>query len=849
LLFVAMSDPTPQPGTPLHGPGGLLGTPGLGSRRARKNRKWGMRLKAKQIVGNLYRGDTGKFQAGSGGSPAGATPKRGFVLSKQPKPTTRAPIKTAKPKKGGGGAAKKPKKVAQTPEQKRLARITEHAQNRQKILAGMNIAPDGQAALGDLADGAQPRDPSAIQRGGLVEAGLVEQAKDGSYRLSASGRAAMAAAASGDAGRAGAIISSARDRTTARTERQQAAAERKRAADAKRAQAAARQAAAAKKPKAAGGGGGGGGSANRQAADIARSARQEALDAARASRQQATAERRRQVEARRAAAVADRQAKQQRVLDRLKRQAQGGAKLTQAQRNQLTDAGMAEDDGTMWRLKAETYGGIKRSKLDDSIFAGPDRSFPIKTAQDVKDAVRSLGRTKHDKAAVKRGIIRRAKAIGAMDALPEDWRTKSFVVFKDHAGQPRWIARTTTAYRDRDGEIISEAALDADSQRMMATKQFGPLRYWHIGQPDPSNLDAPWGPGIDIGDCDYSVVIGRTRIESGTFRSAAIAAKMARVADRHEMSPGFLYPEGHPDSDGVFTAIRTFERSPVPRRYARAANLFTGFAVKEHTMELAEMERRFKAMYQELGLTPEQGLELGQQLLATEKAASTQQIAFKSADAAPAAETPAATIYYGPGNQPGIIQEGQWVALKAASAPPMLDAEDDPALGGDSGVDEEAEGEPPIDDTAQMAGDYLGDMSWDEFAQKLGALLAPVLKMQDMVKSIGDAHAELKGMYGGVAQKDDARVQELASLKASLSELTTKIAQIEGDQPSVILADDVAAALKSTGPQAPPDPNAPVVPDDPSRPFAAIAARTMPALYRTDAGGSFAGWTPPPPAT
>jgi len=840
-----MSDPSLQAGIPLHGPGGLLGAPGLGTRR-RKGRKWGMRLKAKQIVGNLYRGDTGKFQAGSGGSPAGATPKRGFVLSKQPKPTTRAPIKTAKPKKGGG-AAKKPKKVAQTAEQKRLARITEHAQNRQKILAGMNIAPDGQAALGDLADGAQPRDPSAIQRGGLVEAGLVEQAKDGSYRLSASGRAAMAAAASGDAGRAGAIISSARDRTTARSERQQAAAERKRAADAKRAQAAA---AKKKKPAAGGGGGGGGGgSANRQAADIARSARQEARDAARASRQQATAERRRQVEARRAAAAADRQAKQQRVLDRLKRQAQGGAKLTQAQRNQLTDAGMAEDDGTMWRLKAETYGGIKRSKLDDSIFAGPDRSFPIKTAQDVKDAVRSLGRTKHDKAAVKKGIIRRARAIGATDALPEDWRTKSFTVFKDHAGQHRWIARSTTAYRDRDDEIISAATLDADSQRMTASQQFGPLRYWHVGQPDPFELERPWGPGLDIGDCDYSIQIGPTRIESGTFRDAHIAQAIAQKSDGYELSPGFFYPPDQPDAAKVFHAMRTFERSLVPMRYGRASNLFTGLAVKESRMDvmsLDEMERRFKTAIADLGLDREQAQALGAQLVATVKTATEQRIALKSADAAPAAETPAATIYYGPGNQPGIIQEGQWVALKAASAPPMLDAEDDPALGGDSGVDEEAEGEPPLDDTAQMAGDYLGDMSWDEFAQKLGALLAPVLKMQDMVKSIGDAHAELKGMYGGVAQKDDARVQELASLKASLSELTTKIAQIEGDQPSVILSDDVAAALKSAGPQPPPDPNAPVVPDDPSRPFAAIAARTMPALYRTDAGGSFAGWTPPP---
>jgi hypothetical protein len=70
-----------------------------------------------------------------------------------------------------------------------------------------------------------------------------------------------------------------------------------------------------------------------------------------------------------------------------------------------------------------TFGGTTRGKLDDSVFAGPDRSFPVVTAQDVRDAVRSLGRTTHDKDAVRRGIIRRARAIGAMDALPDDWRS------------------------------------------------------------------------------------------------------------------------------------------------------------------------------------------------------------------------------------------------------------------------------------------------------------------------------------------------------------------------------------------------------------------------------------------
>ena len=78
-------------------------------------------------------------------------------------------------------------------------------------------------------------------------------------------------------------------------------------------------------------------------------------------------------------------------------------------------------------------------------------------------------------------------------------RKEAFTVYKAADGTPRWLARSTTAYRARDGEILSVAALDADSQRMTATKQYGPLRWWHVGRPDPANPGAPWGPGLDLG--------------------------------------------------------------------------------------------------------------------------------------------------------------------------------------------------------------------------------------------------------------------------------------------------------------------------------------------------------------
>lgn len=75
---------------------------------------------------------------------------------------------------------------------------------------------------------------------------------------------------------------------------------------------------------------------------------------------------------------------------------------------------------------AETYGGVKRSDLPDTAFVFPDeRTFPVKTAQDVKDAASSWGRYKgkHSREDFIKRLKARAKSIGASDSLPNtaDW--------------------------------------------------------------------------------------------------------------------------------------------------------------------------------------------------------------------------------------------------------------------------------------------------------------------------------------------------------------------------------------------------------------------------------------------
>ena len=207
-------------GAPLHGPGGLLATPGMGVRRPRKGRKWGMRLKDKLIKGKLYRADDGKFSSGSGSSDA--------------------PVVAVTPGRRG---AKRPKQPRQTDAQRQEARAAKRQQNTADVAKRMadtdtGLSPSGVKALTAFASGTQP-DPQT--GAGLAKMGLAEQALDGSYRMSATGRAAVDAMAAGDYQRTVDAISRGTDASGKRTQRQTERAARQAATAAKRQEAEAKR--------------------------------------------------------------------------------------------------------------------------------------------------------------------------------------------------------------------------------------------------------------------------------------------------------------------------------------------------------------------------------------------------------------------------------------------------------------------------------------------------------------------------------------------------------------------------------------------------------------------------------
>jgi hypothetical protein len=86
-------------------------------------------------------------------------------------------------------------------------------------------------------------------------------------------------------------------------------------------------------------------------------------------------------------------------------------------------AGLADLTKTVDDLGKREFSEKEREKAADTGAAMEDGSFPIKTKADLRNAIKAYGRAK-DKAATKKHIIERAKALGAESELPEDWVKK-----------------------------------------------------------------------------------------------------------------------------------------------------------------------------------------------------------------------------------------------------------------------------------------------------------------------------------------------------------------------------------------------------------------------------------------
>jgi len=166
----------------------------------------------------------------------------------------------------------------------------------------------------------------------------------------------------------------------------------------------------------------------------------------------------------------------------------------------------------------------------------------------VYEALRRQGHSKESAARISNAMVKRKRK-----NLPNG----SIWVIKDKSGKYRWVSISSNSYEDREGEIVSQKALETAVNR----GDLGNLHWWHDN-------------GAVIGTADFQMMHGKMLIESGTFKSEKIGAAFVGKKGLG-VSVGFLHPPTEPQ-DGIYHNIRIVERSVLPAK--KAANGLTRFS-------------------------------------------------------------------------------------------------------------------------------------------------------------------------------------------------------------------------------------------------------------------------------
>jgi hypothetical protein len=230
------------------------------------------------------------------------------------------------------------------------------------------------------------------------------------------------------------------------------------------------------------------------------------------------------------------------------------------------------------------------------------------------------------------------------------------------------------------------------------------------------------------------------------------------------MSPGFVHTRQEPRG-GVFDSIVLFERSFVPP--GRASNPYTRLLTKETRMLTKEKQDELLAL---AGDVDGQVFLKGLLSRATTTVKEADEAGAIYKDAPPWAQALVARL------------DALETTVKAPMPPAeMVEAGDTEAddglaeLEADMGMGDEAD--PELDGLFANVAQIKSDVA------ELKALVSAIGRLDEMHKMLG----ELKGTWpqytAQVAQKDDARAQQIATLEQQIADQQMRLKTLEGDQP------------------------------------------------------------------
>jgi hypothetical protein len=129
----------------------------------------------------------------------------------------------------------------------------------------------------------------------------------------------------------------------------------------------------------------------------------------------------------------------------------------------------------------------EREKLSEKGQAMPGGGYPIRNRQDLKNAIQAIGRAKNP-AAAKAWIIKRARALGLTDLLPDGWVAvhSNVIDFIDHhgikgmrwgvrGGKGRPTAKTERTRFAKSPKRLTNTELERRIKRMETEKRYNDL--------------------------------------------------------------------------------------------------------------------------------------------------------------------------------------------------------------------------------------------------------------------------------------------------------------------------------------------------------------------------------------
>lgn len=221
-------------------------------------------------------------------------------------------------------------------------------------------------------------------------------------------------------------------------------------------------------------------------------------------------------------------------------------------------AARAPDPLPAGEVLAAAFTGPQREKLAKKGEAMKDGSFPIRNRSDLSNAVQALGRAK-DPDAARRWIIKRARAMKAVDALPASWAITAAGTFTESA-HPRHPKGS-----DSGGEFAPKGMVKGPGGKMMSKTEAGVLLDKERGKYVKSHSELP-GPSVGDkftpADTGFTERITAIKQEDGKTIITTDASNDYEVADDGSFRP----LHGPPPDD---TPDYLNQQTPASRKFAK----------------------------------------------------------------------------------------------------------------------------------------------------------------------------------------------------------------------------------------------------------------------------------------